>query len=105
MMNHIKVSDILLADDVHIDLPRIIAEKTLQFLLDLLHLLLVAQTVEDVHGSLQVHPRIADLQTDIHSPQQLQRSGQLQGLPEDLLLQLRNLQQLSDRLFVTLTFQ
>jgi hypothetical protein len=100
-----KVSDILLADDVHIDLPRIIVEKTLQFLLYLLHLLLVAQTVEDVQRSLQVHPRIPDLQTDIDSPQQFQRSGQLEGLPEDLFLQFRNLQQLSNCLFVALAFQ
>ena len=77
MMNHIKVSNILFADDIHIDLSRIIIEKALQFFLYLLHLFLIAQAVEDVHRPLQVHPCIADFKTDVDSPQQFQCPGQL----------------------------
>jgi len=77
MTNHIKVSYILFADDIHIDISRIIIEKALQFLLDLLHLFLIAQAVEDVHRALEVHPCITDFKADVDGPQQFQSPGQL----------------------------
>lgn len=62
----------MLADHIDIDISHIIIQQVLQLLLYLLHLLLVAKGLEDVHCTLQVYPGITDLETDVDCPQQLE---------------------------------
>lgn len=82
---HTKVSNIMLADHVDVDIRHIIVQQVLQLLLYLLHLLLVAQRLEDVHRPLQVHPSVTDLETDVDRSQELESAGELEGLAKDFL--------------------
>lgn len=78
-------SNVLLADYIDVYFAIVSAQQILQLLFYLLSLLLVAQTLENVHGSLQINPRISDLQADVDCSQQFQRPGQLNGLTKHFL--------------------
>lgn len=84
------LSNVLFADDIEVDISRVIGQAA-QLLPHLLHLLLVPQTLEDVQRPPQVNSCVAYLQADVDRPQQFECAGQLQGLPEDLLLELGDL--------------
>lgn len=71
-----KISDLLLADDVGLDLPPLVLHQhALQLLLYVLHLLLVPRRLEDSQSSLQIHFGVSNPQTAVDSAQKLERAG------------------------------